>query len=364
LSKVVMPGRLLRPTGLAQLNAPSASEKPNEPGMSNEWQNASPSGIEEAPPAGALRRDRVRGMTRPCLIGLDWGTSSLRAMLIDAAGGVIEEDARPWGIRHLPPGGFRAAHDALTAAWRAAWPGLPCLAAGMVGSRQGWVEAPYCEAPAGVEELAAHLATVAEADLSIVPGVVLSGARSDVMRGEETQVIGALGDAANGRAVLPGSHSKWVDVEAGRIVGFRTFMTGELFAALRDHTILGAFPAPETADEGAFDRGVRAGNETADGIASLLFSARALVLTGRLPASGALDYLSGLLIGDELRSAPEGAQLVLIGKAALCRRYQRAMCLCGIGATIAEPGATAAGLWRIACQAGLVATDKGTSDAS
>ena len=302
-------------------------------------------------------------MTRPCLIGLDWGTSSLRAMLIDAAGGVVEEDARPWGITRLPQGGFRAAHDAMTAAWRAAWPGLPCLAAGMVGSRQGWVEAPYCEAPAGVEALAARLATVAEAGLFLVPGIVLSGARSDVMRGEETQVIGALGDAGSGCAVLPGSHSKWVDVEAGRITGFRTFMTGEVFAALRDHTILGAFPAPETEDGDAFDSGVHAAHDNAEGIASLLFSARALVLTGRLPASGAIDYLSGLLIGDELRSAPEGAPLLLIGEASLCRRYRRAMRLCAIHAKIANPGATAAGLWRIARCAGLVATDRGMSDA-
>lgn len=288
-------------------------------------------------------------------------------MLIDEAGGVVEEEARPWGITRLPPGGFRVAYDTLTAAWRAAWPGLPCLASGMVGSRQGWVEAPYCETPAGVEALAAGLATVAELGVSIVPGIVLPGARPDVMRGEETQVIGALGDAASGRAVLPGSHSKWVDVEAGRIIGFRTFMTGEVFAALRDHTILGAFatsgtPDPETRDEDAFDRGVRAACDSADGIASLLFSVRALVLTARLPGSGALDYLSGLLIGDEVRSASDGVPVLLIGEASLCRRYRRAMRLRGIEATIANPGATAAGLWRIACRAGLVATDRKTSD--
>jgi 2-dehydro-3-deoxygalactonokinase len=301
---------------------------------------------------------------RPCLIGLDWGTSSLRAMLIDDAGGVIEEEARPWGITHLPPGGFRAAYDALTATWRSAWPDLPCLAAGMVGSRQGWVEAPYCETPAGAEALAARLATVAEVGLSIVPGLLLSGPRPDVMRGEETQVIGALGEAGSGQAVLPGSHSKWVEVEAGRIVDFRTFMTGELFAALRDHTILGAFGAPEVPDEAAFARGVLVTRAGTDGLAPLLFSARALVLTGQLPASGALDYLSGLLIGDELRSAAkEGAHPLLIGAAPLCRRYQRAMKLCGIEASIADPGATALGLWRIARCAGLVATEEGKSDA-
>lgn len=289
-------------------------------------------------------------MPRPRLIGLDWGTSSLRAMLIDTSGHVIEEQARPWGITRLPPGGFRAAHDALTAAWRAEWPTLPCLAAGMVGSRQGWIEAPYCPAPAGVAALAANLATVPEVGLSIVPEIVLQGGRADVMRGEETQVIGALGDADSGCVVLPGSHSKWVDVQAGRIVGFRTFMTGEVFAALRDHTILGAFQASEAVDETAFDRGVLAAHTSLDGIASLLFSDRALVLTGQLAAEGARDYLSGLLIGDELRAAPFGVEPLLIGEAALCARYRRAMRLCGIEASIAAPGAAAAGLWRIATE--------------
>jgi len=303
-------------------------------------------------------------VTRPCLIGLDWGTSSLRAMLIDGVGRVIEEDARPWGITRLPPGGFRAAYDAVTAPWRAAWPRLPCLGAGMVGSRQGWVEAPYCDVPAGVEALASHLATVDAVGLSIVPGVVLSGARSDVMRGEETQVVGALGGADSGCVVLPGSHSKWVDVEAGRIVSFRTFMTGEVFAALRDHTILGAFPAPEAPDQDSFDRGVHTAYESAESLFSLLFSARALVLTGRLSASGALDYLSGLLIGDELRSAPKDARPLLIGEASLCQRYWRAMRLCGIHASIANPGVTAAGLWRVARRAGLIPRDREASDAS
>jgi 2-dehydro-3-deoxygalactonokinase len=290
----------------------------------------------------------------PLLIGLDWGTSSLRAMLIGADGVVLEEAARPWGITRLPPGGFVAAYDEVTAAWRAAWPALPCLGCGMVGSRQGWVEAPYCEAPAGPAALAARLATVPEAGLSIVPGIVLTGARPDVMRGEETQVAGALGEDDGGLAVLPGTHSKWVVVQAGRIVGFRTFMTGEVFAALRDHTILGAFPPGEAEDAAAFERGVLAAHGAAEGIAALLFSARALVLTGLLPGSGARDYLSGLLIGDELRAAPDGARPVLIGEAALCRRYERAMRRCGIHATMTDPGTTALGLWRIAGRAGLI----------
>jgi 2-dehydro-3-deoxygalactonokinase len=226
----------------------------------------------------------------------------------------------------------------------------------MVGSRQGWVEAPYCEAPAGAAALASRLAAVPGMGLSIVPGIVLTGARPDVMRGEETQVAGALDEDAGGLVVLPGTHSKWVDVRAGQIHQFRTFMTGEVFAALRDHSILGTFAPGEAEDAAAFDRGVAAAHGATDGIAALLFSARALVLTGGLAASGARDYLSGLLIGDELRAAPDGARPLLIGEAALCRRYERAMRRCGIHATMADPGATALGLWRIAGRAGLIET--------
>jgi len=191
---------------------------------------------------------------------------------------------------------------------------------------------------------------------------MLTGPRPDVMRGEETQVIGALGDVEGALVVLPGTHCKWVEVEAGRIARFRTFMTGEVFAALRDHTILGAFPAGTEADEAAFDTGVLTAYESAEGIAALLFSARAKVLAGKLPAAGARDYLSGLLIGDELRAAPRGAEPLLIGDPALCARYRRAMGLCGLVARIAPPGAAAAGLWRIARDAGLIADEGRTPD--
>jgi 2-dehydro-3-deoxygalactonokinase len=205
---------------------------------------------------------------------------------------------------------------------------------------------------------------VPETGLSIVPGIMLTSARPDVMRGEETQVIGALGEADGGCVVLPGTHCKWVDVEAGRITRFRTFMTGEVFAALRDHTILGAFSGGDEADEGAFDRAVLTARESTDGLAALLFSARAMVLAGHLPAEGARDYLSGLLIGDELRAAPARAEPLLIGEPALCARYQRAMRLCGMTARIAPPDAAAAGLWRIARVAGLIAAEGRAQDVS
>jgi 2-dehydro-3-deoxygalactonokinase len=299
------------------------------------------------------------------LIGLDWGTSSLRAMLFDGEGNVHETRHRAWGIRHLPDGGF----DAALASICAGWPACPMLAAGMVGSRQqGWREAPYVDTPADVHALAANLATLQAADercIHIVPGV-RDIAAPDVMRGEETQVIGALElqqHIEGTPLVLPGTHSKWVNVSEGRITRFATLMTGELYALLRRHSILGAGLPDVTVGERAdasFDDGVRAARASgAAGVLSRLFSARALMLDGRLAAAAVPDYLSGLLIGEEWRAALAAGWLdsdkapVLIGDEALCLRYRRAAALFDLPDPAWIADAAARGLWRIARVAGL-----------
>ena len=303
----------------------------------------------------------------PSLIALDWGTSSLRALLLDGTGNVIESRTEPWGLMHLPGGDFGAAFHAVTAPWRAHTPGLPAIAAGMVGSAQGWVHAPYCTAPAGAAELAAALTRVSRADLSIVPGISTCGERPDVMRGEETQVVGVLEAypalAADSLVILPGTHSKWVRVLEGRVGDFTTFITGELFAVLRDHSVLGRFASAaegasdRSARDDAFARGVRAAQASGPGIAPLLFSARALVLAERLAADASLEYLSGLLIGDELRCGLAGGRrpAALIGDASLCGRYAAALQLVGIDDVPVIGGAAERGLWSIALRAGLVA---------
>jgi len=301
------------------------------------------------------------------LIALDWGTSSLRAHLLGEGGALIEERRRPWGLLHLPEGGFAAALKGVAGDWIEAMPDMPLIASGMVGSAQGWREAPYAGCPADAAALAAQLLrfeAMPGAMLHIVPGVRLAGARPDVMRGEETQVAGLLASqpalAERAQLVMPGTHSKWVQVQAGRIVDFHTYMTGELFALLREHSILGR-PAREAggaeASDEAFDRGVAAVRAAgAAGATALLFSARALVLAGQLRAGDSLDYLSGLLLGEELRCALSGdddVQPVLVGDVALCARYQRALALFGRNAQMAGEGAAAAGLWQIATRAGL-----------
>lgn len=292
------------------------------------------------------------------LIGIDWGTSNLRAMRFDAGGTVVEARARPWGIRRLPDGGFQAAFDDLVAGW----PDEPICACGMVGSRQGWREVAYADCPAGIDALAAAATTLEVGNgrhIAIVPGV-RDGAGPDVMRGEETQVVGALAThpAWRGRVqlILPGTHSKWVDVADGKIMRFHTLMTGELYAVLARHSILAAsMPATEVAeDDDAFDAGVRAARASGNaGALACLFSVRALQLESRLAPAAAPGYLSGLLIGEEWRAMlaakwrAADTPLALVGDAAQCRRYRRAAAAFDIGALPIVENASAAGLWCI-----------------
>jgi 2-dehydro-3-deoxygalactonokinase len=223
------------------------------------------------------------------------------------------------------------------------------------------VEAPYADVPADVAAVSRSLVHVADAGLWIVPGVAQRHGAPDVMRGEETQLFGAmehersLGDAAT--VVLPGTHSKWARVAGGRIESFTTYMTGELFAVLRAHSILGRLAAPDAGAESAsgedFERGVLAARDAPSGLASVLFSARAAVLVGTLAPAEVLDYLSGLLIGDEIRCglAAGGRPAALIGDEALCRRYAAALARFGFTDVRLLGDTAPAGLWRVAREA-------------
>lgn len=293
----------------------------------------------------------------PWSIGIDWGTTSLRAMLFDDSGEVQETRTRSWGIRQLPEGRFEAAFADICAGW----PTCPVIASGMIGSQQGWREVRYVDTPVDMEMLIGGLATIQAANdrsLFIVPGV-RDAVTPDVMRGEETQVMGALESfpklAAEAQFVLPGTHSKWVDVRAGRIVHFSTMMTGEMYALLRDRSILGAaqsnVPEPDTHPE-AFDDGVRAARASGNaGGLTRIFSARALMLESRLDPAAVPDYLSGVLIGEEWRAMLASGWLranrppTLIGEDGLCARYRRAATLFDLPQPQTIAGAAARGLW-------------------
>ncbi|MBP1143929.1 2-dehydro-3-deoxygalactonokinase [Pseudomonas congelans] len=320
------------------------------------------------------------------LIALDWGTTSLRAYRLGEHGQVLEQRALSAGIMQLPTtprliagqfcsDGFELAFDQACGDWLDAQPDLQVIACGMVGSAQGWREAAYRETPASVNELSAALQTVRSVrgvTVHIIPGVLQRSTLPNVMRGEETQVLGVLAGLEEGQGSqplligLPGSHSKWVQVERGRIVHFDTFMTGEVYAALCAHTILGRTMQPaEAFDEQAFDRGLSIALSDAGsaGPLSTIFSTRTLGLTGQLGASAQPDYLSGLLIGHELgaiarlhlHNHEQLPAVILIGSDSLCTRYARGLAVCGFpGVTLAEQ-ATERGLWQVAVQAGLIA---------
>lgn len=287
------------------------------------------------------------------LLAVDWGTSSLRGALLDSQGRVLKERSFPRGILSVAPGDFATVFEACFAHWMGA-SGTFCLISGMAGSKQGWLEAPYCACPAGFDEVASQLAWIKAGRMAIVPGLSCEHAGiPDVMRGEETQVFGALQllGLQDGLLVLPGTHSKWVHVRGGRIDNFSTSMTGEFYALLRQHSLL-ARSLPEAdgeVDWEAFDEGVALALRGA-GLLQTAFSVRTLSLFGRMAASRLPSYLSGLVIGEEIRSRdlPGGAELVLIGAELLTGRYERA--LAQRQAVVRRVGAEATwrGLWALA----------------
>ena len=291
-------------------------------------------------------------------VALDWGTSSLRAARIDANGQVLDEHHSGDGIMHVPFGGFPAVFAAAVERWHLP-PGTLCLASGMVGSRQGWIEAPYCPCPADFGAVASRVAWVPDAPgglrVGIVPGLSTEvGGVPDVMRGEEVQIFGALRvlGVHDGAFIHPGTHSKWVRVEQDRIVSFATFMTGEFYGLLRRHSIIGRTLPPEDGplDEAAFLRGVLHARE-AGSLLHGAFSGRTLALFARLPDAALPSYLSGLVIGEELRAHQldnSGAHPVLVGADALTRRYQLALTAHGVQSTVLGDAATWRGLAALA----------------
>ena len=286
------------------------------------------------------------------MIGIDWGTSSFRAFRLDAAGGIRDRRAAPRGILAVEGGRFEEELLRQVGDWIADGE-RRVLMSGMIGSRQGWVEAPYVACPAGAAEIAQRLAVVAceGADPRVVPGLTCTdaGGTPEVMRGEETQIIGVL-DEMDGPALacLPGSHSKWAHVAEGRITSFATYLSGEAFAALRGHTILGRLMREAPTDLAAFDRGVARAGEPGH-LLHHLFGVRTLGLSGALGETEGASYLSGLLIGHEVRAAlpADGATVHLIGAGALCDLYARAIAAAGARAVVHDQDAAARGLARL-----------------
>jgi 2-dehydro-3-deoxygalactonokinase len=265
------------------------------------------------------------------MIGVDWGTTSFRAFRIAPDGSIRDRRTALRGLVNVPDSRFADTLREEIGPWLAAGESHVLLS-GMIGSRQGWQETPYLPCPAGAADVAAGLVDI-EFDwgqVKLVSGLsaVDEAGVAEVMRGEETQVLGVLtAMGGTGLACLPGTHSKWVRVEGGRIVGFTTHMTGEAFGALRGHTILGRMMREGPADGAPFDAGVRRSGDPG-GLLHHIFGARAQVLAGRLAETDAAAYLSGILIGHEVSAALAGRQrevVHVIGTPDLTTLYARAI---------------------------------------
>lgn len=278
------------------------------------------------------------------LLGIDWGTSNRRAYLVDAAGACLAAHEDAQGVLAAAPD-FAGSLAALLAEMELA-ADTPVIASGMIGSAQGWRETPYLDIAVPLSELSRHLVRVDApgGDCRIVPGYSWrAGGRADVMRGEETQLLGALlleGEGADGWYVLPGTHSKWVRLEGGRMRRFSTFMTGELFATLgKQGTLAPLMDGPD--DEGAFDAGVDEARSRAP-LSQSLFSVRARILTGLMPRAQARSFVSGLLIGTELAAACAlvgDAEIRSLAAPKLHARYAAAAARLGLSLRALDPDA-------------------------
>lgn len=284
------------------------------------------------------------------MIVVDWGTSSFRAFRIAGDGAILDRSSSPRGIMHVEGGRFADTLRDHIGDWLRAGENQVLLA-GMIGSRQGWKEAPYVRCPAGVTELSAALVDIPfdGAQVKLVPGMsgVDASGVAEVMRGEETQIVGAIVTmGGDGLACLPGTHSKWVRVERGRIVRFTSHMTGEAFSALREHTILGRMMKDGATSDAPFIAGVARSGEPG-GLLHHLFGVRTQTLFGKLAETDSASYLSGILIGHELRAELGGVQgetVHLIGAPELVALYARAIAACGAKTVCLDTEASVRGL--------------------
>ncbi len=298
------------------------------------------------------------------LIALDWGTTNVRAALLDRNGRVLDERRGESGVGVFSSEEFAQNFDKLTAGW----PPVPAIAAGMVGSRQGWREANYLACPVSTERLSQSLIGFDHGShrITIVPGLTYSDADiHDVMRGEETQIAGLLAEQPDfsGIAVLPGTHSKWVRIAKGTVKRFRTYMTGEMFEALSQHTIL---------RHSMNDAGGEWNDAAFEGAASEIFAGGSgwgrffSIRAGHLLSGGETAYhcerLSGYLIASEFAAARrdgfDDQSIVIIGTGQLVSRYEAAATLLGLqsnthrGTDLVWPA-----LFNLAGRAGLVGSN-------
>lgn len=288
-------------------------------------------------------------------IAVDWGTSNMRAWVIGPDDTVIATPTSDQGMGVLSREGFEPALLDLVGSYLPQSGKVPVIACGMVGARQGWIEAPYvatpCTAP-GLAEAARPEVSDPRLDVRILPGVKQMDP-PDVMRGEETQIAGFLADNPDfdGVLCLPGTHTKWVHVSAREMVSFRTFMTGELFALLSRHSVLRFSVGGDGWDDAAFRDGVNDALSSPQNLTTWLFSLRAGTLVNETPADVSRARLSGMLLGLELAGSRAywlGRDIAIVGDPKLTALYRAALDMAGaparelVGDDIALAGLKAA----------------------
>ena len=288
------------------------------------------------------------------MIAIDWGTSTFRAYRLAPDGAIMDRRSAQLGILAVQEGKFAEALESQVRDWLDADAG-PVVMSGMIGSRQGWKEVPYAKCPAGMTEIAAGMVEVRwgrSCSAWIVPGLSCRDAQGvpDVMRGEETQVLGALDEVSARTAwvCLPGTHSKWVRLEVGKIMRFATYMTGEVFAVMKAHSILGRMMAEAGLDPVAFESGVSRARASG-GLLHHLFGVRARGLFGDLSTDDSASYLSGLLIGHELAAIPRlNGAVYLLGAPHLTHLYAEALKSYGVDVGVLDPDSVVNGLFKLA----------------
>lgn len=280
------------------------------------------------------------------LLAIDWGTSSFRLSALNASGKLLQQRISERGVAQMPRDDLQHFLQTEIASLPLEMRHLPVILCGMVGSSIGIQEVSYLPCPADPQQLAGALEPLNEPleiqgtklDTRIVPGLKArnDAGEREVMRGEESQIAGWLADADERQLqsswlCLPGTHSKWARIKNGRVQHFRTAMTGELYAILKQHSVLVQGEQQFNAD--AFEAGLSASNEDQQ-LSFSLFSTRTRVLDQRLPQQNAAAYLSGLLIGSEVRTQlqtlPADITVHLIGDHHINDLYRRALAHCGI----------------------------------
>ena len=266
-------------------------------------------------------------------IAVDWGSTHLRAWHIEN-GQCVNTLHLPLGVTQLAAGEAPTVLARHIAPWRKEQK-LPVVMAGMIGSDAGWLPVAYLPCPVSLHDVGERLTEVAE-NVWIVPGLKLEHEDEfNVMRGEETQLLGAMASAPSRFYVMPGTHSKWVSVEAGKVARFDTAMTGELHHLLMNHSLIGKGLPEQTRDESTFQAWLEKGLNSPT-LVSQLFTARAARVLGALPKTSVAEALSGLLIGAEVAAFEQQyqpQQVTLVAGETLSSRYVKAFALLNIAVT-------------------------------